>query len=581
MPLKLIPKSFLMIGKIQKLKPFLKKSSDNLAKVISVLAKFMQTADHFPEICNDSKCNFIGKPPNDRAIFALESIPKIVETVVKTSFDAVKKEDGTMQMAYTKNRGTVSCNAITLQEIELCCEPTLQNQQDLKKAFNRTDRKTVVQEAQRKFGAGKLIKSWFKNRTYRFDGPSGTLINGQNHNCGTPPGTLIGVEGFMLFIATATSMTGKNRKLLWAALYADDTSPLIKSSNVVDFQKALDWAVIWAREKGCEFHLTGKKGPTFTAYLKSGQIYPLEFDTLKLGDTPIVRDDQTTVLGLFRKTRPINCSIALASGTDCNQHSHGRMIDRYGYECAWDIPKLKRLAYRIQHVKFKLIPEFTRKLVAAYFCGITRFSAAILWLRSSEANMNQVRYYYCMAMAACLCLTTAEALNLSCCKNTSVTSSNNSYLLLLERTGLPSLEEMAMKDAVSITKQIALLRPEWYVNGTARQQEDAAKKNRLSLVGVQPHCLGTLIDGLLDLRNKFFEKYDVSNRLKRKKKDAIYIDFNRRVKKAIRLKESPKQLSRLKRQCKEEISIADSPVLKRYFLAREVLIEMSQSQKLD
>jgi len=90
-----------MIGKIQKLKPFLKKSSDNLAKVISVLAKFMQTADHFPEICNDSKCNFIGKPPNDRAIFALESIPKIVETVVKTSFDAVKKEDGTMQMAYT------------------------------------------------------------------------------------------------------------------------------------------------------------------------------------------------------------------------------------------------------------------------------------------------------------------------------------------------------------------------------------------------------------------------------------------------------------------------------------------------
>ena len=121
----------------------------------------------------------------------------------------------------------------------------------------------------------------------------------------------------ILVLKKATSMTGQNRKLLWGALYADDTSPLIKRSNVIDFQKALDWAVIWAREKGYEFHLTGKTGLTFTAYLKSGQIYSLEFDTLKhLG-----------VLELFRKIRPINCSIALASGTDCNQHSHGRMID--------------------------------------------------------------------------------------------------------------------------------------------------------------------------------------------------------------------------------------------------------------
>ena len=78
----------------------------------------------------------------------------------------------------------------------------------------------------------------------------------------------------MLFIATYVKLTGKNLKLLWAALYADDTSPLIKGSNLVEFQEALDWALDWATKKGCEFHLTGDKGPVFMAYLKRGELYP-------------------------------------------------------------------------------------------------------------------------------------------------------------------------------------------------------------------------------------------------------------------------------------------------------------------
>ena len=294
-----------------------------------------------------------------------------------------------MQIAYTANRGTVSCNLITLEHVELCEEPSLQNQQDLKKAFYRCDRETVVNEAQRKYDAGKLIKYWFKNRTYTHVSNFETQIRGQEHNCGVPAGTLIGVECFMLFIATATKLTGKNIKLLWAALYADDTSPLVRASDMVEFQAALDWAMRWAKQNGCEFHLHGEKGPTFTAYPKKGHEYPQEFDSLHLGKVKIKRNDETVVLGLFRRVRPIHCNIAESA---CKDHSHDKHIDKYGYECGWNLTKLKQIAYRLQHIKYRLIPEFTRKLVSAYFCGVLRYSASILWCRSSDKNIKQARY---------------------------------------------------------------------------------------------------------------------------------------------------------------------------------------------
>ena len=190
---------------------------------------------------------------------------------------------------------------------------------------------------------------------------------------------------------------------------------------MVDFQKALDWAMIWAEKNGCAFHLDGDKGPVYLAYLKKNQAFPAEFDSIKLGSAEVKRKCEETVLGLYRKVRPI-CSDA----TEDNSVSHSKLIDKYGYECGWNINKLKSIAYRLQRIKYKLVPLFTKKLVAAYFCGVVRFSASVIWLRSSWAHKNQVRYYYCMALAACLGLTSAEALNL-CCKNTSVTSDNKYY----------------------------------------------------------------------------------------------------------------------------------------------------------
>jgi len=186
----------------------------------------------------------------------------------------LKIEDGTYQMAYTKKRGTTSCNAITLQEVEMCNEPTIQTQQDIKKAFNSTNHETIIKEGERLYGAGKLLGAWLTNRSYTFTSKDISVTRGKSANQGVPAGTLIGVECFLIFIATATELSNRNACLLWAALYADDTSPLVKGSNLVEFQKALDFAANWAKEQGISFHVQGDKAPTYIAYLKKGQILP-------------------------------------------------------------------------------------------------------------------------------------------------------------------------------------------------------------------------------------------------------------------------------------------------------------------
>ena len=73
-----------------------------------------------------------------------------------------------------------------------------------------------------------------------------------------------------------------------------------------------------------------------------------------------------------------------------------------------------------------------------------------------------------MALAAAVGLNTAEALSLSCCKHASVKEDNAGYKKLLQLTGLPSIREMACLDSVSLIKQTAMIRPQWFVKSTAR-----------------------------------------------------------------------------------------------------------------
>ena len=512
-----------LIEKTHKIKPFIKDNRKIISKAISTIVKMMDIVKEFPESCNNSNCHIIGRTPKERIIFSLEAIPKILENVSKNAFDEIKIEDGTYQMAYTKDRGCVSCNVMTLQYIEMCNEPTLHSLQDLKKAFNRACRETIINEAQKKFGAGQFFKSWFLNRTYQYSSEFGTIVRGLNHNQGVPAGTLLGVEGFLLFIASCTELTGQNLKLLWAALYADDTSPLVKKSNIVDFQKALDWACEWAKEKGCEFHLTGDKKPVYLAYLKRNENFPVEFDDVNLGGVSLTRKAEETVLGLYRKVRPIGAS---------SEESQGKMIDKYGYECAWDESKLKSIAYRLQRVKYSIVPQFMKKLVSAYFCGIVRFSASVIWLRSPIKHHDRIRFFYCMALAACLGLSAAEALNLSCCKNMSVSKDNSSYLKLISETGLPSLEHMASLDAVSVINQVSKLKPDWFLKGTTRQQAKARLFKKDGIVGVRSKLKNTLVASLLDLKNRYHEVHEPETKIIEEAKNKLRNEFKKKSRKS-------------------------------------------------
>ena len=545
------------IKSISRIQPFIKRNAETLATPICLLLKLIQKTDYFPSVFKTSRCSIIGKPPKERAIFALAPIPKILETIIKDAFDELKTEDGTFQMAYTKNRGTTSCNVITLQEVEMSDEPCLQTQQDLVKAFNSTKHETIIEQAQAKFGAGKLISSWITNRTYTFESPLLTETRGYDFNQGVPAGTLIGVECFLLFIATALKLTNKNTMLLWAALYADDTSPLVKSSNLVEFQEALDFSIDWARKNRINFHLTGSKAPTFLAYLKSDQVLPDSVASLNLAGIPIKRIDSDTVLGLRRNVRPIDPNTPIS-----------KTINKYGYECSWDLNKLKQIAYRFQHLRHDIVPEFMRKLVSSYFVGYLRFSSAVIYSRSSKSHINTARYYYCMAMAAALGLSTAEALNLSCCKHLAVKEDNRSYKLLLAQTGLPSIREMAALDSCSAIKQVSLIRPHWFIRSAprvSRSKSDGTPK----IVGVVKNCRGTLIHDLLILRDLYSEKYaPVRNEL-RKRKESIRNEYILKISNIPNGPSMNKEKHRLYCERKAMIARVDAPCVADFHLAKE------------
>ena len=254
-----------------------------------------------------------------------------------------------------------------------------------------------------------------------------------------------------------------------------------------------------------------------------------------------------------------NCSI-----------SYGKLIDKYGYECQWDLSKLKSIAYRLQKIKYMLVPQFIKKLVSAYFCGVLRFSASIIWLRSSTAHKNSVRYFYSMALAASLGLTAAEALNLACCKNMSVTQENSYYRRLIYETGLPSIEEMACLDAVSVTKQVSLLRPEWFTHGTLRQQTTARIRGEPGkLTAVKSFLKVTLVHSIFELRSKYTLEFLPDRKQVENSKNKIRSSYKTLLEKVTLNKKTytKKYKQELYLNRKKELAMVDTPCLEYYFEA--------------
>ena len=376
-------------------------------------------------------------------------------------------------------------------------------------------------------------------------------------NQGVMPGRILGVEAFMMFIATCTGMTGRNKDLLWAALYADDTGPVFKATKLQAIKSCFKWVEDWCKDKGVRFHLSGEKKPVYLAYLKKGHHFSEEFNTLKLCDTPVLRTDTVKSLGVTWKVRPI----------EHRGMAYGLMIDKYGYECEWDLGRVKMFAYRVQRIKHTISPEYMKLMLSYFLVSYLQFSAAIIWPRSSEKHRKQIRYYYSMALAACLGLSTAEALNLACCNHMAVDKKNKYYLKLLEQTGLPSLEEMAWQNSVSTSIQLAGLCPEWYITkgteqATRLRSSDSPVGNIISVV---KSCRNTLIDTMLTNAKKYYD-LTLKRQIKKDERKKLMTDDHKRQLAKV---SSDSEIGALERDLKQQLRTVDTPYLERFFAARD------------
>ena len=472
-----------LVRGVKKVDVFYRNNAKALAPYICFLINWIGEIDHFPKCCRRSKLTFLPS----RAIFSLEALPKIFETAMKRSFDVcfdrelAKFDPG--NMAYRKNAGVVLTTFLTFQAVETCDTGVVQTFQDAVKAFNACSRTVVVAEYQRVCGAGKLMKSWFQDRVYLYDGKE----RGHDHNRGVGPGTLCGVDGFTLFVNTNDAMISSNEDVLEVAKYSDDDSPCFSMNTVANgrCQATLDRSFAWMTDMGGDYHLSGDKAPVLMCYLKKGQEACAEVDLLTLGGAVVKRVHEQRFLG-------VNVVVRAGDGrTD-------RCIDKYGYRLCWPLGRLRSIAYRFQAIKDKFQPRFMRMMVNAYFSGLVRFAASMYFSRGSMEDRKTLNFLYCMTLSACLGLSAAETVGLGCCANQKVADQNPTYLRMCRDLKMPTIHDMAVADARALAKQAFLMRPALFSNPSRSLQ-----KRKYGLPGsVAPWKSGTLVDDILRLAKK-------------------------------------------------------------------------------
>ena len=434
----------LIINDIKRIDPFYKFHSFQLRYPILVIMKLIQYSRYIPQRFKHSKLTQLPK----RHIYSLDSLPKICEKILHKALENCLQSyyshnDDPVQMAYERDRGCESCNSISLMSIEKSLlfdkSACMQVYIDLVKAFNSANRQTIVNEAQKIAGAGELMKSWFTQRTYDFDGK----IYNLKSNCGVLPGTLLGVVGFKLFINTDKDLTNLNHDLLWASSYSDDRSPIANAQIVNNglFQKSLSASVEYMKTQGCKYHLTGSKAPHLLYFSKSNVQQINNVTGLKIDDTCIKSVERTRILGLNLAIR----SDRVGSST---------IFRKYGYVLEPPVGRFCSIARKIQCMQGMFTPELLKQFVSAYFCGLFRFCAGLYWLRSSNNDLMSIRFYYSLCLSSILGLDGYEALGASCCSNQSVTEDNAFYKKMLVFIGMPSLKDMSITSARTIINQV-------------------------------------------------------------------------------------------------------------------------------
>ena len=467
------------IEKKRKIDPFYKCNASGLSNPTFTLLKLIETTEYFPLVLRNSKITILPA----RNIFSAESLPKIVESILALEFNNCMAEDYKLngdphQMAYEPGRGTTSCNAITFTHVDLNLangSPCIQKFIDIRKAFNVLCRALMLYLLHKIAGAGFLVKSRFLNRTYT--DPFGNKRSCEAHNTGVDAGLPIPVVSFKAGINSDVHLTSKNKELDWASVYSDDRSSLARTAKRL--QKAVNGSYLWSRLYHHPYHngtscclddagiSRCKKPPAVMAYWRVGMKVPADFYNMSLGESPFT-------MTFFQRNLGLNIS------TDHSVPGYKRIVDSQGYVFLPEVDRIKSLAYRMQDVKNDFIPSFKRMMILCYFCGVINSAACLYWLRSSIKDLNRLRFYYAMGISAVVGETAMGTLGASCCKNMSVSEDNSRMKALLDMTGLKSIREIALTDAVSTIKQVASIRPEWFLRNPAKRKRKPVSRFGIS-----------------------------------------------------------------------------------------------------
>ena len=466
------------ISKLKKVDKFYKLHANVLATPISVLLQAIEATQTFPESCKVTNLALLPK----RTIFSLDFLAKILEDVIGESMDDLLPPEMEGQFAYQKGRSTEACVAIGLQKIEECPESCVNTDFDCKKAFDSTYWKTVVQEMERRIGAGSFFLDYLSGRTYIYDCRKGFIDRLMGR--GTPPGTKLGPRLFSIFQETDYAMNLSNDTWLWPGKFSDDKSPIARWENVRNgrMQEALDGTWSWREENHIDYHLIGDKRPKYYVFRKhDDEMEDYNSIGLRMGEHPIERDYEKVQLGIRMRV-----------------FKDDEVPNKAGYELNWRGKEaLSRLTYRLHDMKYSWLPEFTRTCVTSYVIGKLQYGSSLYWLRASKQSINKARYDYIHAMSAVVGLSLPEVLGKAACgSNARVAETNENYRKLCRYLNLPTLEDMAIKSARRLIAQWFMYEPEKFTVGSKEPEKETpdttSEETSVEIIG-NPNNKGVLI----------------------------------------------------------------------------------------
>lgn len=167
-----------------------------------------------------------------------------------------------------------------------------------------------------------------------------------------------------------------------------------------------------------------------------------------LGSTPIERAYKATQLGISLKF-----------------YRDDEPASKHGYIMVWESTKTSfaSIAYRLQDIRNYWNPKYRWDCVDSYFVGKINYGSCMYWLRAEPRQIQNVRHYYAMAMASVLGMQTPEITSMRCCKLQRVSNKHKTYLKLCEFLNMPTLRDLAIRDARVLLRQWQSYRPDQFV----------------------------------------------------------------------------------------------------------------------